>query len=296
MGSALHKVMEVLALCKKRKDEGLEYVIEEPELDLKIYHDFDFFQEENIDYLLDKSIIYYLKDFDTAKADIRNVKQWTRDALSYSNGMYDPRKQKIFAAEQHFDLIIDKPWAKYDFTLRGERITGNLSIKGTIDLIVEEDDNVIHIIDYKSGQRLNYATGQPKTYDDFMDDTQLMLYYYAVRRLYPDKCVIFTIYWIRDGGPFTLCFDDEHLDIIENRLKKTFKEVLDNKNPKMKSPNHTHFWCTKVCGYYKQNWEGSDKNICRYVADHIKEHGIDVTTEELMASGHKLDKYQAPGA
>ena len=46
---------------------------------------------------------------------------------------------------------------------------------------------------------LNWATGEEKTQEKLEIDPQLMIYYYAVNKLYPeiDNCIV-TIYFIND--------------------------------------------------------------------------------------------------
>ena len=86
--------------------------------------------------------------------------------------MFDPRNRKIVDAEPHFDFVIDEPWADYNYTLNNENIHGKLAMKGTIDLITEVDDGVYEIIDWKTGRRLDWATGQEKTFAKLQKDPQ----------------------------------------------------------------------------------------------------------------------------
>ena len=77
-------------------------------------------------------------------------------ALQYNDGQFDPRTRNVVASEPHFDLVIEEDWAKYDFELPdGEKISGNLAIKGTIDLVTETEDGIIEVIDWKTGRRLD---------------------------------------------------------------------------------------------------------------------------------------------
>ena len=100
--------------------------------------------------------------------------------------MFDPRNQNIFSTEQFFDIEIKKPWAKYDYKIGTKRIQGYLAIKGTVDVIIKHDENYYEILDYKTGKRINWATGQEKTPEALQKDTQLLLYYYALKNMYPD--------------------------------------------------------------------------------------------------------------
>jgi len=297
LGTMTHKVLELLALCKQRSQNNGKNDIEDEAVGV-IKHDFDYMLEKNLELLADKSFQYYSSksNREYVTKDLQDIKDWLKIALTHQNGCYDPRKRNIFAAEQHFDIELTNPWAKYTYDLNGETFSTNLRIKGTIDLITSIDEHTIEVIDWKTGAtRKNWSTGKEKNYEDLCEDNQLLFYYYALNKLYPDKNVIFTINFIRAGGPFTLCFDNKDLEKIESFIEMRAKEMWNTNLPKMLSYHQSDFRCTRLCEYFKNNWPGSDKNICRHVHDHIKEHGIQVTTEQLMAEGFKLGKYNNPG-
>ena len=109
----------------------------------------------------------------------------------------------------------------------GTKATGQLAIKGTIDLVTQIDDGVIEVIDWKTGQRKNWATGEEKTYEKLLEDPQLLLYNYAISRLYPDyEQAIMSIFFIRDGGPFSMCFDKSDLKKRYNQIQTNFKRLV----------------------------------------------------------------------
>ena len=56
-----------------------------------------------------------------------------------------------------------KPWSKYSYETKDGPLQGNLAIKGTIDLITQPSENTLEIVDWKTGRRLDWATGQEKT-------------------------------------------------------------------------------------------------------------------------------------
>lgn len=297
LGTMTHKVLELLAECKKRTQINSNDDIKDDAVGT-IDCNFDYMLNINIDRLCEKVFDYYKNKSqrDYSKTDLDSIKEWVYIVLTQQNGNYDPRKREIFSTEQHFDLEIDKPWAKYSYELKGEKFSTNLHIKGTIDLITSIDEDTIEVIDWKTGaSRKNWATGKEKSYEDLCKDNQLMFYYYALNKLYPNKNVIFTINFIRAGGPFTLCFDKEDLEKTEKFIEQRAKEMWSTTLPKMLSPRQTDFRCTRLCEYYKNKYPGSDKNICRFVHDHITDNGIQITTEQLMAEGFKLGTYSNPG-
>ena len=76
-------------------------------------------------------------------------------------------------------------------------------------MIVKEDDSYYQVLDYKSGKRLNWATGREKTYEDLCSDKQLLLYFYALKNMYPNHDFYTSIYYVNDGGIFDIVFSDE---------------------------------------------------------------------------------------
>ena len=93
--------------------------------------------------------------------------------------------------------------------------------------MIQEDEKYFQVLDYKTGRRLNWATGEEKTYEDLAKDKQLLLYYYALKNLYPDYSFYVSIYYINDGGIFDLVFDEQDYLKAEEILKQKFEEIRD---------------------------------------------------------------------
>jgi len=254
-----------------------------------------------VEYIFEKAYNYYKdKSVQTWKpAQRRDCHNWTWMALDYKNGMFDPRQKTIMDAEPHFDITINRPWAKFEYeNAAGELISGNLAIKGTIDLITSVGPGILEIVDWKSGQRVDWSTRtmEKKTYEKLCKDPQLMLYYYAARHMYPEaEAIILTIFFIRDGGPFSMSFDDATMIEMERLLEKRFKEIVKSQKPKMLDPRQGVFKCTKLCPFFKHNFEGSDKNMCLEANELIQLKGIDYVTENYTKEGHSIGTYNAPG-
>ena len=149
---------------------------------------------------------------------------------------------------------------------------------------------------HNTGRRTNFATGEEKTYGKLCKDPQLMLYYYAARQLFPlvDN-ILLTIFFVRDGGPFTVYFDDKSMQEMETLLKERIHEIWNCTTPKLVSETQTSFKCTYLCDYYKNKWPGTDTNICKHIQKKIQEEGIDHVTKTCTYDGHSHDKYNAPG-
>lgn len=226
--------------------------------------------------------------------DERHVKNWVWMALDYNNGMFDPRKRTIVCTENHFDIELKEDWAGYEYFIGDQHIKGQLRLKGTIDLTTQIDNDTYEIVDWKSGQKLDFGTGLPKTYDSLHSDPQLLLYYYVASQLYPDKNIQMTIFFIRDGGPYTLCFGQKQIDQAFEMFEKVFKDIKSMKLPKLLDHKHKHFMCNRVCTYYKEKM--NDQRICDFIHKEIKKNGIDYVTETYTKDGHNISYYQAPGA
>ena len=266
--------------------------------DAKIPYGTIHYGRDFVEGIFQRAYEYYSGD-DWAPVDRKDCMNWTWMALEYKDGMFDPRKRTIWAAEPHFDFIIDKPWANFEWDLpSGEKISGKLGIKGTIDLITKVGEGILEIVDWKTGQRLDWASKEAdnkKTYSKLCVDFQLLLYYYAARRLYPDvKQIIVSIMFVRDGGPFTICLDDDTIIEVEYRIRKRFEEISKCRLPAMQDVTQRDFRCTRICDYYKMVAPNGD-NMCKFIHDKIGKHGIDKVTNKYTQEGFSVGKYQAPG-
>tara|TARA_R100000084_G_C4630377_1_gene138044 strand:+ start:325 stop:1134 length:810 start_codon:yes stop_codon:yes gene_type:complete len=231
LGTMVHKVMEILAGLKKFQQDNprKKYLVVEDDAAGKIrIHKDRLLTDEFVNELVDVSIKCYEKDSKHRwmPADKKQVSKLSWDTLNYNEGQFDPRLRDVVDPEPHFDIVIDEDWAEYEYEMPdGEVVKGKLAIKGTIDLVTKIDDDTIEVIDWKTGRRLDWATGQEKDYKKLTTDAQLLLYNYAISKLYPDyKQAIMTIFFVKDGGPFSMCFDKEDQDKFLGMLKIGLKK------------------------------------------------------------------------
>ena len=91
---------------------------------------------------------------------------------------------------------------------------------------------------------MDWATGEEKTQEKLFNDAQLRIYHYAMKHLYPhDDTFLVTIYFINDGGAFTIHLQDEDLPKTEEMLKKKFQLIKETEKP-----NLVKSWkCSKLC-------------------------------------------------
>lgn len=328
-GTACHKVLEILALIT----QSGKYEYKDEIVDIKFTKEQWFAEEhlsvEKIDklnstrvnkstYLYDcripygqiqyggevvEQIIqqvykYYTErsELKFAPVDLKDVRNYVHIVLDYKNRIFDPRKRNVFAVEQRFSLEIPGKEFTYNYDFDGTNISGQLRINGTIDFITKIDDETLEIIDYKSGLRTDFATGEVKTFKKLQDDKQLMLYYYAARRLFPQyKNIIMSIFFIRDGGAFTLNYDDATIPKVLKNLKKHFDVVRYTEYPKMLSEDQSDFRCNRVCHYYKQTSPCGTTNMCKFINNIIQEIGINETINKYKNSKFDYHNYQSPG-
>jgi hypothetical protein len=306
-GTITHKVLEILAVIKKADQDNIKTV------------DDDIVGKINIKkYDLDKIIDIVYKHYTTANShhkwsdkDLRDCKNWVYKAIEFNNGMFDPRNRTILCPEQHFDFTIDKPWAEYEFDTPDGKISGNLALKGTIDLITLANEKTIEIIDWKTGRRLDWATGEEKTLEKLEKDPQLRIYHYAISKLYPDiDHIIFSIYFINDGGPFSICFDKKDLSDTENMLRRKFEIIRNTKKPKL----NKCWMCSKLCHFGKTTFEntsitplieyrdnqtttfGKYMTKCEQIKHDTDLHGMDYVVEMYKAPNHSFGSYKSPGS
>jgi ATP-dependent helicase/DNAse subunit B len=303
LGTIVHKVMEVLASLKKELQDNpksKKITIIDDALGEIYTTESGLFKKPIVNQLANKSFEFYTNRSPHnafSSNDKETCIEMCWSALNFNNGQFDPRKRDIVAAEPHFDIPIEEDWAKYTYTMPdGKVISGQLAIKGTIDLITKINDDTIEVVDYKTGRRLDWATGEEKTYKKLCSDPQLLLYNYAISKLFPQyKQIIMSIFFIKDGGPFSICFDKEDHHKFLEMLKDRFKDIQQNNTPKPISQDRSNWKCTKLCHYCKNTWENSDLSMCVYVDNYLKEHGMDKTIADCSRKGFSINFYEAPG-
>jgi hypothetical protein len=305
-GTVVHKVLEILAIIKKSQQDNISVFVDDIIGSINV-------ESYNLDSIIQKVYDYY----STAEAfhkwtpkDYKDCRAWVYKAIEFNDGMFDPRNRHILCPEQHFDIEIKKPWAAYSYDTPEGKLEGNLGIKGTIDLITLVNDNTIEIIDWKTGRRLDWATGQEKTLEKLQNDPQLRIYHYAISHLYPHiDHIIFSIYFINDGGPFSICFDKSDLSKTEDMLRQKFEIVKNTRKPRL----NKSWMCTKLCHFGKTTFDnthiepqieyrenqtcgvGSTMTKCEQIKHDINLNGMDSVVKEYKNKNHSFAKYKAPG-
>lgn len=316
MGTVVHKVMEGLAFAKKALQDNHEFF--EDDIFGTVYVKNDMVYTDGfVEYLYDKSFRYYTEKStnEYTEKDRKTMLEWTFKPLRMLHGSFDPRNRNILKPELQFDFEIEEEWAKYEYTLdNGEILKGNLALKGTIDLVTKVGDHIYESIDWKTGQRLDWASNKPwpnniKTYEKLMDDPQLRIYHYALHHLFPDaEQIIPSIYFINDhgtkakpvrGGIYTMAYQKKDIPKTKEMIRKRF-EIIKNTN----RPQLNKSWkCTSFCHFGKNAHPSQTINpktgelytICDYIADKNRKLGIEKTIKEEKYANHNIGHYKSPG-
>lgn len=247
IGNIVHKVMEILALRKKNKKHKKKSKINDPQWLLDIVY--MSYTKKN------KDIEWTNVDYNTC---IKNI-DWL-----LNNGFH-PFTQKVLDAEQNFELSINKKGFK-------NKDGDYYKIKGIIDLCVDEKNDTLHIIDYKTGKYVSdWATGKEKI--DFSKDLQLRMYYLAVKKLYPKhKKYKFSVVYSNLGKVFTTEIGHESEKSIIESLRRYFVKININETPLRLKDDDTRSdlkWrCFKLCHYGKSGQ-------CDSANNKLNQYGID---------------------
>ena len=314
-GTIVHKVLEICAVAKKALQDGKKIITDEHIGRVSTCN----YKPEYLDKITARVYEYYtsrIPHHEWTEKDAKDCQKWVWKALEYNDGMFDPRNRDVIDAEPHFDFPIKQNWANYSYDMGDEKIEGCLSLKGTIDLVTRLDEDTIEVIDWKTGRRLDWATGKEKTQASLFKDPQLRIYHYAVKQMYPEvSSIMITIFFINDGGAFTLNFQDEDLKDTERMLKNKFEFIKDTDDPKIiRHIDPKQSWkCTKLCHQGMSTFEdtnvrsikehrprqktphGEPMTKCEQTRYMIKKYGIDWVTQNIAHPDHVIGTYQAPG-
>lgn len=302
-GTIVHKILELAALCKKAVQDGHK-TFKDSEIGEIETSNYD---PEYLDSIIDKVYEYYTSrtgHHDWKPLDLKHCRKWVWKIFNDDDGLFDPKNRLVVDAEPHFDFEVEEDWAKYSYTLDdGSVLEGNLSLKGTIDLITDIGDDTYEVIDWKTGRRLDWATGKEKTPAKLQNDPQLRMYHLAVKKMYPHvKAFLITIHFMNDGGPFTLHFQDSDIPETLEMIKAKFEVIKKTDLPQQKKS-----WkCSKLCNAGKSTYEDTDVEVmynifgapltkCEQTYSMIKDQGIEWVTQNCTSPDHAIGKYQAPG-
>jgi len=308
-GTIVHKVMEILAAAKLAKQQNKRIIHDE--IAGRVTTNFN---KLEIDPLTEQVYDYYAAAFDHHEwedADLRRCKRLVHKALDFNNGAFDPRMRTIVDVEQQFDIEINEPWAAYDYNWHGEKLTGNLSIKGTVDLITEIDTGIYEIVDWKTGKAINWTTGEDITYESCRKNPQLRIYHFACCQLYPEaEHIILTVYYIDHNKPFTVQFGREDIPDTLEIIRTKFEDIKSTSQPKL----NKSWKCNRLCSLGKTTFEdthvlpilekrrgqvtpcGEWMTKCEQIKYCLEHRTVEEVTENMSEQGYNPTKYKSPGS
>ncbi len=297
-GTLVHKAMEILAKAKLAQQENQEAFTDE---ECGKTFPCSISSEEALQESWDLSK-RQKPEFPWSDADFKDCQKWMNNILGHPMGLYDPRKRDIFAVERFFDIPChfsdEKESRKWSFVDReGKEHSGEIRLRGTMDLLALVDaSNCVEYIDYKTGKsRQDWSTGKEKTLDDFKEDFQLLFYFYALTKIYPQFDVfLMTLYFAQAGGPFTVMFSREDIPKAEKKIKKFLDNTLSITKPEriLGNPRRSKelFKCTRLCHFYESGeCESHYKELQQLgILEHTKRHA-NVAAFSSYTGGGKTD-------
>lgn len=283
-GSCAHKALELLAKRKLAEQNG-ENSVHDEETDAH----FSPLSQLTPEAALYTSFLYYSQESASLGLGPWSEEEELPEVRAHLDavleGPYNPLRREIVHAELFFEYELgeDVPWAAYDYPEHS--LSGRLGVKGTVDLVTREGPSrVLEVTDYKTGKRRDYSKNRDKTYADFKQDPQLLLYHYSLCRLFPrEEHILFTIFYTRHGGPFALHFSRDDLPKTERFLRDFFLKVSRERLPARAIDTYAGNWkCKKLCRFYTDRFAAGDqeRSICDDVHGRLLQIGMDRTIKE----------------
>lgn len=238
------------------------------------------------------------------KTELERYRGWLQDTLEFHDGQYNPLNRDVIWPEKHFNISFPQDWANYKYGLPNEKtLEGQLAIMGTMDLVCRVDGhpNLVEIVDWKTGMRLDWATGEVKTIKKLRNDRQLRLYHYAVSKLMPEiEQIVITIVYCQQhdnpkkgmrGGPYTLPpFTKDDLPQTEAMIRERFEEIKNCSRPKL----NKSWRCKSFCHFGRNEHPGSNQTLCDFYHGQVMSLGMDRVLK-AHANLDNINKYGSGG-
>lgn len=287
-GTILHKVLEILAIIKKAQQDSLQTVNDDEilgEIDVNNY---------NLNVIIEKVYKHYSEANSQHTWSIKDYKEcygWVYKAIEFNNGMFDPRNCNILQPEQRFDLVIDKPWAKYEYNIDGQIVEGNLGLKGTIDLITTVNDTTVEVVDYK-GLPLDTPIPTPDGWrtmgelsinDEVFDQNGQICKVIGKSNIKTKPCFKITF----DDKNSVIC-DNEHLWTLNDGTVKPITELKINDRINICKPIECPDKELPIEPYFLGLWLGDGRNRAAELT--VGDKDIDILSS-LIEKGHELGKF-----
>jgi hypothetical protein len=184
---------------------------------------------------------------EVAKSEVKTL---LRSHVEYQDYFSKP----ILDVENKFKLIFDSNLNRLDdvcvpmyyMNLPPE---DKFEVTGLMDLVIEEDEQTINIVDFK--------TGKTKSENALKKEIQPQIYYVAATLLYPKyEHIILTFDYIKDQ-PRIITFHKEDVDLILEKVYNRHLQILANNKPRRPS---REFW---ACSYCLTQGKSAYNGLCK---------------------------------
>jgi hypothetical protein len=258
-GTIVHKVLEILAFIKHGLQNDQTIITDDIVGDINI-HKYDLIK------IFDQVYHHYITHSPHhiwKEKDKKDCLAWVNKTIEFNNGMFDPRNRTIVCPEQHFDFIIDKPWAKYSYDTPDGKLEGQLALKGTIDLITKVDDNFLEIIDWK-GLPLDTDIPTPNGWTTMRNikigDILFDQYGHQCKVIGKSEIKTKPCYTIEFDDKTTVTCDDEHLWKLSNGKTVSITELMIGDTINVAKPIDCDYKELPIDPYLLGVWLGDGRN------------------------------------
>ena len=143
--------------------------------------------------------------------------------------------KNILAAEQSFNLEVE-----------------GVPVRGVIDLVVEEDEDTIEIVDYKTGRSMSYNAASV--------DAQVRIYGKVIGLMYPQYKYVMVTLWFLKKYPVTVAITPEMDELTVKSIHKNDEKIRNDINlERIKGWLCNYCVGYEVCGKVKDSFRVDGK-------------------------------------
>lgn len=269
IGIGVHKVLECLCNLEKQVIAGKKLPVVKDEYAGNVY------KTTSIEKLKDrvyKSIVAKTPKLQWEDKDRKKYDKLVDIGLKSKNAPYG---DEIIDTEKYFNIPLNYSWAKIEENKY-------LGISGVIDVYYKNSNGEHCILDYKTGKpEHDWNTNKKLIYSDYYKNIQLCMYYFALRKLYPNIEPIIKIWYLQNDKLITIYFSDDVIPYVEEFLEKSFEKIRKMEKPKQSRS----FKCTSFCSWGKQKFSDIDRPdlaISNKIDNFITKEGHEMTICEAI--------------
>lgn len=253
LGTICHYVLECIARSKILRQQGVQSM--EDEIVGEIKQTYSIEKWINIIYehysKLESHLTFTDKDYREVCLNIEKAQR---------HPLFPENHSAIIEPEADFFLPINKAWANYSYLDGENHDNGAIQLNGFIDLVFRDKSGMLNFVDYKFGSSTkDWATDKEKDTAHIIYDTQLCMYYWALRHKYPDEDIVANLWFVKVGKAFTQIFSKTQENHLMAKVEATIAKIRGMQDPQ---PRYT--WKCNMCPFKKTNfasWGRPDLNL-----------------------------------